>query len=94
MINTIRFLETIGASPISYADYAGSVAALDVDPAEREALLQHDHAALNDLLRGRQTMFLAVFAPDEEPCPEDDPAEDEPAEDEPVGIPSDPDTPD
>ena len=89
MINTIRFLETMGAGAVTYADYAGSVAALDVDAAEREALLQRDPAALNDLLRGRQTMYLAVFAPDEEPSPEDLPAEDEP-----VGIPSDPDTPD
>jgi hypothetical protein len=89
MLNTIRFLETVGANVVSPADYAATVAALDVEQSEKMALLQRDHAALNDLLGGRGKMFLAVFAPEEVPFREDPPAEDEPA-----GIPPDPENPD
>lgn len=86
MLNTIRFLETVGANVVSPAEYAATVALLDVDQSEKVALLQRDHAALNDLLGGRQTMFFAVCAPEDEPFREDPPAEDEP-----LGIPPDPD---
>jgi hypothetical protein len=89
MLNTIRFLETVGANGVSPADYAATVAALDVEQSEKMALLQRDHAVLNDLLGGRQTMFFAVCAPEEEPFREDPPAEDEP-----IGIPPDTDNPD
>jgi hypothetical protein len=89
MLNTIRFLETMGANGVSPADYAAAVAALDVEQSQMVALLQRDHAALSDLLGGRSKMFLAVFSPDEVPF-----REDAPAEDEPVGIPPDPEIPD
>ncbi len=89
MLNTIRFLETIGANVISPVDYAATVAALDVDQSEKVALLQNDHAALNDLLGGRSKMFFGVFAPEEAPFREDTPAEDEP-----TGIPPAPENPD
>lgn len=89
MLNTIRFLETMGANVVSSADYAATVAALDVDQLEKVALLQHDHAKLNDLLGGRQKMFFAVCVPEEEPLREDPPAEDEPLE-----VPPDTDNPD
>jgi len=89
MLNTIRFLESVGANGLSSADYAATVAALDVDQSERNALLQRNHVALNDLLGGRQKMFFAVLAPKEAPFREDPPAEDEP-----LGIPPDTDNPD
>ena len=89
MLNTIRFLETMGANVVSPADYAATVAALDVDQSEKVALLQRDHVALNDLLEGRQKMFFSVLSPDEAPFREDSPAEDEP-----VGTPPDPENPD
>ncbi len=89
MLNTIRFLETMGANVVSPAEYAATVAALDVDQSEKVALLQRDHAALNDLLGGRHKMFFAVLAPEEAPFREDPPAEDEPA-----GLPPDPENPD
>lgn len=89
MLNTIRFLETVGANVVSPADYAATVSALDVEPSEKMALLHRDHAALNNLLDGRQKMFFAVMAPEEVPFREDPPAEDEP-----VGVPPDPENPD
>ena len=89
MLNTIRFLETMGANVVSPADYAATVAALDIDQSEKVALLQRDHSALNDLLGGRQKMFFAVCAPEKEPFREDIPVEDEP-----LGVPPDTDNPD
>lgn len=89
VLNTIRFLETMGANVVSPAEYAASVTALDVDQSEKVALLRRDHVALNDLLEGRQKMFFSVMAPEEAPFREDPPAEDEP-----VGIPPDPEIPD
>ncbi len=89
MLNTIRFLESIGANVMSPAEYAASITALDVAQSEKVALLQRDHVALNALLEGRQTMFFSVMAPEEAPFREDPPAEDEP-----VGIPPDTEIPD
>jgi len=68
MSNVIRFLETMGSTPMSASEYAASVAALGrhVDPEQRRALLDRDHAALNDLLSGRATMRCAVFAGDDD----------------------------
>jgi hypothetical protein len=89
MLNTIRFLESIGANVMSPAEYAASIMALDVDQSEKVALLQRDHATLNDLLGGRKTMFFAVCAPEEAPFREDPPAQDEP-----LDVPPDTDRPD
>jgi len=76
MSNVIQFLEAMGQRPaMSPADYAATVAALDVDDAQREALLEGDQAGLNQLLDGRMKMVFAVFAPLEDvpdSLPDDD----------------------
>jgi len=79
--NIIRFLETAGRRPIPAADYIACVSALELESFERQALLDRNHAALNELLGGRSKMFFGVMAPNEEPMREDDlPGEDEPTE--------------
>jgi hypothetical protein len=70
MSNIIRFLETMGSKPISPADYAATVAALEVGAPQRKALLDRDHAALNDLLGGRKKLLFAILAADEEQAPD------------------------
>ena len=76
MSNVIQFLEAAGRNAmLSPADYAAAVAALDVDVAQREALLDRDHAGLNRLLDGRVQMMFMVNVPDnddeEEYVPDD-----------------------
>lgn len=66
MSNIIRFLETMGSRPIPAADYAAMVAALEVGAPQREALLDRDHDALNELLDGRRQLKCAIFAADED----------------------------
>lgn len=66
MSNAIRFLESAGASQLSAADYAVSVAALDVESPQRAALLDRDARALGRLLGGREKLMFAVLAADEE----------------------------
>jgi hypothetical protein len=66
MSNIIRFLETMGSKPISTADYAATVAALDVGAPQRRALIDRDQDALNELLDGRRQLRCAIFAADEE----------------------------
>jgi hypothetical protein len=66
MSNIIRFLETIGRKPISPADYAATVAALEVGASQRKALLDRDQDALNELLDGRRQLKCAIFAADED----------------------------
>ena len=66
MSNVIRFLEAMGSQQLSSAEYAASVAALEVDASQRQALLKRDQAGLNDLLGGRQNVFFGVFAAEEE----------------------------
>ena len=84
MLDTIRFLEEMGANPISESDYAVAVANLQVEESQRSALLERNHGALNDLLGGRAEMFFGVLAPDEGPL-------DEPFEDRPDDTPAEPD---
>lgn len=86
--NVIQFLETLGNNPamtrLSAADYAAAVAALDIDDAQRQALLNRDNAVLNDLLGGREKMLCVVWPADEPVRKEDDqPGEEQPAEDTP-----------
>lgn len=77
MSNVIQFLEMLGRNPAP-TDYATAVAALDVDEAQRRALLDGDHATLAELLGGRSKMYcLVVPAEEEEPLddgkqPDDD----------------------
>ncbi len=66
MSNVIRFLESMGTRQLSAADYEASVAALDGDNSHREALMDRDQAALNDMLGGRSKMFFGVLAAEEE----------------------------
>ena len=67
MSNAIRFLESIGASASfqAAADYAARVAALEIEPAQKAALLDRDVASLAHLLDARPTMFCMILAPDE-----------------------------
>jgi hypothetical protein len=69
MSNAIQFLEAIGHHPAlihgASRAYAEAVAVLDVDDAQRAALLERDHAALNALLNGRSRMLCAICAPDD-----------------------------
>ena len=84
MLDVIRFLENVGREPMAAADYAAAVEALDVAEPQRVALRARDHAALNDLLGGRASMFFGILAPEEAPM------EDVPAEDTPDEVPGEP----
>jgi hypothetical protein len=66
MSNVIRFLETMGRKPISPADFAATVAALEIEAPQRKALLDRDQGALNELLDGRRQLRCAIFAADED----------------------------
>jgi hypothetical protein len=66
MSNVIRFLETMGRKPISPADFAATVAALEIEAPQRKALLDRDQSALNELLDGRRQLRCAIFAADED----------------------------
>ena len=66
MSNIIRFLETMGRKPISPADFAATVAALEIEAPQRKALLDRDQGALNELLDGRRQLRCAIFAADED----------------------------
>lgn len=67
MSNVIQFLEALGSNPamtkLSAAQYAATVATVDADDMQRQALLNRDHAALNDLLGGRAEMRCVIFPP-------------------------------
>jgi hypothetical protein len=69
MSNAIQFLESLGRNPALIQRpiefYMEAVAALEVDEAQRQALLSKDHVALNSLLDGRVRMLCAVCAPDD-----------------------------
>jgi hypothetical protein len=70
MSNVIQFLESLGRNPANAlppADYAAAVAALDIDDAQRQALLDRDHAALNGLLGGRAKVYCLVAPAENEP---------------------------
>ncbi|GAB3383613.1 hypothetical protein [Lysobacter fragariae] len=74
MSNVVQFLETLGRNPA--LNYSAAVAALDVEDAERRALLARDQAALNDLLGGRKKVLCALF-----PAEGDEPKQDEQPDD-------------
>ena len=80
MSNVIRFLESLGSNPsncLSPADYAATVALLDVDKAQQDALLQRDFVQLGELLGSRPTVLFAIYAPDEDET-EEEPDSEEP----------------
>jgi len=64
MSNVIQFLETMSCKQLSTAEYAASVAALEVDGLRRQALLDRDQAALNALLGGRAEMHCMILGSD------------------------------
>lgn len=85
MSHVIRFLEAMGSRPAPpVADYVATVALLDVDTEQRQALLDRDHAALNELLNGRSRMmcFIHTPSPDEQETVPDDDEDHDPAPDE------------
>lgn len=88
MSNVIQFLESLGSNPSfvrnSAAEFAANVAMLDADDGQRDALLDRDHAALSALIGGRQKMYCAVYAPDEEQKDDDQPDQEEPLQDAPA----------
>lgn len=67
MSNVIQFLESMGsnAAPnrFSTTQYAATLASLDIDDSQRQALLNRDHVALNNLLEGRSEMCCMVNIP-------------------------------
>lgn len=85
MSNVVQFMERLGRDPrcLSIADYAASVAALDIDEEQRRALLDRDHDALSGLLGGREKMMCVVW-PADEPGQDDQPAREQPAEEQPA----------
>ena len=68
MSNAIRFLEAMGSRQLSAAEYAATVAALEVDAPQRQALLDRDQTALSALLGGRPKMYCLIVAPNEGVC--------------------------
>lgn len=79
MSNVISFLQALGADAALAGEYAGAVAALDVDPEMRAALLDRDQDAINRLLGGRGNVFSLLVPAEDDDTPEDS---EEPAEDE------------
>ena len=81
----MQFIERLGRDPkcLSIADYAASVAALDIDEEQRRALLDRDPDALSGLLGGRKRMMCVVWPADEPGRQDDQPGDEQPAEDVP-----------
>ena len=82
MSSVIQFLASVGSKPLTAAEYGATVALLDVEDSQRQALFGRDHGALADLLGGRSKMYCMVVAPNEEDEPEQAP-DDEPEEKQP-----------
>jgi hypothetical protein len=63
MSNVIQFLAAMGGNPdiLSAAEYSAIVSALDVDAAQRQALMDRDQCALARLLGGRAEMRCLVW---------------------------------
>lgn len=89
MSDVIRFLESMGSKPdMSPADYAATVALLDAEAPQREALLARNQLALNELLGGREKLMVMSLFPAEpsegdEPEHENDQPDDEPTRETP-----------
>lgn len=69
MANVIQFLESLGSNAalahLSMADYAATVASLDIDGAQRQALLDRDEVALNALIAGRSKVYCLIATPEQ-----------------------------
>jgi hypothetical protein len=68
-MDVIKFLETAGSVPMPADEYLAAVGALDIDAAERAALVARDGDALGRLLGGRDTMYCSILAPEHEDAP-------------------------
>jgi len=84
----MQFLETAGREPaLSPGGYAEAVATLQITDAQRQALLECDHASLNALLDGRARMICMINAPlddeEHEPNPDDRDGDGVPDQDQP-----------
>ena len=66
MTSAIGFLEQAGRNGLSPAQYAAGVSLLDIDARQRQALLNRDAAALNELLGGMRRLLFAILAPDDD----------------------------
>jgi hypothetical protein len=64
--NAIRFLEHVGRTGPSPADYAATLSCFDLEKKQHQALLDRDPRALNELLGGRPKVLFAILAPEEE----------------------------
>jgi len=85
MTNIIQLLEVLGqrasVGAVSDAELQSAVAALDLDPALREALLRRDAGAINALLKGRGNVMLFLFPAEPQP-PKEGGDEDEKSDEE------------
>lgn len=86
MSNAVAFLETMASRPLhawNGDEYDAAVAALDVEPAQRRALLERDGDGLGELLRARPAMFCMIMTPDggETEAPLDTPDHDDDRDD-------------
>ena len=90
MSNVIRFLETMGANAVAArlaaVDYSGTIASLEVNDQEKQALLGRDDSKLKSLLDSKHKMFCMIFSPEEE-------APHSPEPDDGVDTPPDSDSP-
>jgi hypothetical protein len=89
MSKVIQFLEAMGSTSasarLSDTEYADAISTLDIDPAQRQALLNRDHSALSNLLGGRATMFFGLV-PAENDEPEDDPEKEDEAPEQEIRV--------
>jgi hypothetical protein len=87
MSKAIQFLEAMGSNSelarLSAKEYLATVALLDVDSRQRQALMDRDQEALNELLGGRDQMLCLIMNPEDEPMRKDDDQPAEPAEENP-----------
>lgn len=67
MSNVIQFLEAAGRGvALASIDYEAAVASLEIEDAQRDALLSRDPASLGRLLDGRVQMMCMISTPQKE----------------------------
>ena len=79
MSNVVQFLEALARNPksLSADELAVAIANAELEPAARQAIMERDAQALNQVLGGRATMLCFVA-----PAENDEPKDDEQQEDE------------
>lgn len=81
MTHVVAFLESLGRQgDLTDEAYAAAVAALDLAPLVRQALLQRDVARLPQLLGAAEPVCFILAPAENEPAQDDQPAEQEPDE--------------